>query len=99
MIEMPPLTSIAPAATLVGLLFLLRYFFAMRRIWKAAGHRPSFQFGDYFRATKRGAFGEDLEPERRYAARQFWFGAVLLAIGLVVYGWLLVAGSVTAGSV
>ncbi|MEX6508542.1 hypothetical protein [Jiella sp. M17.18] len=93
MTEIPPLSSIAAAATLVGLLFLLRYFLAMRRIWKAAGHRPSFQFGDYFRATKRGAFGEELEPERRYAARQFWFGAVLLVTGLVLYGWLFTTGT------
>lgn len=93
MFEIPPLDTIATATLAVGALFLLRYFLAMRRIWKIAGHRPSFQFGDYFRAMKRHAFGAELEPERRYAARQLVFGVVFIAAGLLLFGWLLATGA------
>ncbi|MEC5322389.1 hypothetical protein [Aurantimonas sp. A3-2-R12] len=93
MFEIPPLDTIATATLAVGALFLLRYFLAMRRIWKVAGHRPSFQFGDYFRVMKRDAFGAELDPERRYAARQLIFGVVFIAAGLLLFGWLLATGS------
>ena len=89
MLEFPPLDSIAVAAIAVGALFLLRYFLVMRRIWKGTGHVPSFQFGDYIRAMKPGAFGEDFEPERRYAKRQLVLGTTFLTIGLVLFAWLL----------
>lgn len=90
---MPPLDTVAAATLAVGTLFLLRYFLAMRRIWKEAGHRPSFQFGDYFRAMKREAFGQELEPERRYAARQLIFGLVFVTTGLLLFAWLLASGA------
>lgn len=93
MLEIPPIDSIAVAAIAVGALFLLRYFLVMRRFWKGTGHVPSFQFGDYFRAMKPGAFGEDLEPERRYAKRQLILGALFLVIGLPLLAWLLVTGT------
>lgn len=93
MLEIPPLDSMAIAFTAVGLLFLLRYFLAMRRIWKAVGYRPSFQFGDFFRATRHEAFGPDLEPERRYAARQLMIGSGMLLTGLVLFAWLLATGA------
>ena len=93
MLEVPPLDSIAAAAVAVGALFLLRYALVMRRIWKGAGHAPSFQFGDYFRAMKPGAFGEKFEPERRYAKRQLVLGTVLAGIGLLLFAWLLATGA------
>ncbi|MBB4001838.1 MAG: hypothetical protein V7704_16665 [Aurantimonas endophytica] len=93
MLEIPPLDSLAIAFTGVGLLFFLRYFLAMRRIWKVVGYRPSFQFGDFFRATRREAFGPDLEPERRYAARQLVIGSAMLLTGLVLFAWLLATGT------
>ncbi|MCP3055250.1 hypothetical protein [Aurantimonas marianensis] len=93
MSEIPPLDTVATATLAVGALFLLRYFLAMRRIWKIAGHRPSFQFGDYFRAMQRHAFGAALEPERRYAARQLIFGIVFAAAGLLLFAWLLATGA------
>ncbi|HDZ75361.1 MAG TPA: hypothetical protein ENH55_21860 [Aurantimonas coralicida] len=93
MFEIPPLDTVATATLAVGALFLLRYFLAMRRIWKVTGYRPSFQFGDYFRAMKRDAFGTELEPERRYAARQLVVGVVFIAAGLLLFGWLLASGT------
>ena len=93
MLEVPPLDSIAAAAIAVGTLFLLRYFLVMRRILKGTGHVPSFQFKDYFRAMKPGAFGNDFEPERRYAKRQLVLCAVFVTIGLLLLAWLLATGT------
>ena len=96
MIQIPPLHTIGNVSLAVGALFLLRYFLAMRRLWKEAGHRPDFQFGDYFRATKKGAFGMQLEAQRAYAARQLVLGLVLGLLGLGIYAWLF-AMALTGG--
>ncbi|MCW7545975.1 MAG: hypothetical protein ABJF67_13750 [Aurantimonas coralicida] len=90
--EIPPPDTLATVGVAVGALFMLRYFLVMRRIWKATGHRASFQFGDYFQVLRAGAFGAELEPERRYAARQLGFGGVFLIAGLLLFGWLLATG-------
>ncbi|MEF2550995.1 hypothetical protein VQ042_06385 [Aurantimonas sp. A2-1-M11] len=90
--EIPPPDTLATVGVAVGALFMLRYFLIMRRIWKAVGYRPSFQFGDYFQVLRARSYGAELEPERRYAARQLIFGGVFLIGGLLLFGWLLATG-------
>lgn len=87
---MPAIDSFAEALVLVGLLFALRYFLVMRRIWQRAGRPQGFVFGDYWRATKPGAFGSELEPDRRYAARQLYLALACLVVGLLLAAWLLI---------
>ena len=93
MIEIPPPDTIAVAALAVGALFLLRYVLVLRRIWNGSSHADSFRFSDFARALTPGAFGEDFEPERRYAKRQLVLGGSFLAIGLVLMASLLVTGA------
>lgn len=92
MFEIPPLDSVATASLFVGLLFVLRYFLAMRRIWLEVGRPRGFVFGDYFRATKPGAYGTELEPNRRYAVRQLYLAAFFLGAALLLFAWLLASG-------
>ena len=39
------------------------------------------------------AYGEDMEPNRRYASRQFHQGAVFLVVGLGLFAYLLASGT------
>lgn len=93
MLEIPPLDQIAFAAVAVGALFLLRYVLVIRRIREGLAHVTGFRSYDCFRAMKPGTFGEEYEPERRYAKRQLILGMLLLAVGLVMFAWLLATGA------
>ncbi|WP_062202814.1 hypothetical protein [Aureimonas sp. AU12] len=89
MIEIPAISDIASAAVLVGALFVVRYLVAMRRIWMTVGRPRGFVIADYWRATQVLAFGPEFEPDRRHAARQLYVGLAFLALGLVLFAWLL----------
>jgi hypothetical protein len=87
------LDSIAAASLVLAVLFGLRYFLAMRRIFQEVPKPAGFGLADYLRAPQRGAYGEDMEPNRRYASRQFHQGAVFLVVGIGLFAYLLATGT------
>ncbi|KQT86218.1 hypothetical protein ASG48_06525 [Aurantimonas sp. Leaf443] len=87
--EIPPLPQLAQGAALVGLLFLLRLYLALRRIAGARGTRVSF--ADVTAVRVENAFGRENEPDRRYAARQLAVATVLLVLAAILYAVLLFA--------
>ena len=87
------LDSIAAASLVLAVLFALRYFLAMRRIFQEVPKPAGFGLAGYLKAPQRGAYGEDMEPNRRYASRQFHQGAVFLVVGLGLFAYLLVTGT------
>ncbi|KHJ54155.1 hypothetical protein LA66_11825 [Aureimonas altamirensis] len=90
----PPAGDIAMAATVVGVLFLIRFLLTFRRI-RAGEPRATTMWADLGQVTQPLAFGRAAEPDRRHAMRQFVVGAVLTACGLAIAGWV-VASSVLA---
>ena len=91
MTDVPAISDIASAAVLIGVLFVVRYVVALRRIWINAGRPRDFAFTDYRRAMQADAFGSELEPDRRHAARQLYVGLIFLGLGLVLFAGLLTA--------
>ena len=87
------LDSIAAASLVLAVLFGLRYFLAMRRIFQEVPKPAGFGFSSYLKAPQRGAYGEDMEPNRRYASRQFHQGAVFLVVGVGLFAYLLATGT------
>ena len=87
------LDSIAAASLVLAVLFALRYFLAMRRIFQEVPKPAGFGLAGYLKAPQRGAYGEDMEPNRRYASRQFHQGAVFLVVGLALFAYLLATGT------
>ena len=87
------LDSIAAASLVLAVLFGLRYFLAMRRIFQEVPKPAGFGFAGYLKAPQRGAYGEDMEPNRRYASRQFHQGAVFLVVGIGLFAYLLATGT------
>ena len=87
------LDSIAAASLVLAVLFGLRYFLAMRRIFQEVPKPAGFGLAGYLKAPQRGAYGEDMEPNRRYASRQFHQGAVFLVVGLGLFAYLLASGT------
>lgn len=86
----PPAGDIAMAATVVGVLFLVRFLLTLRRI-RAAEGRASTMWADLGLVTRPLAFGRAAEPDRRHAMRQFVVGAVFTACGLSISAWLVVS--------
>jgi hypothetical protein len=91
MFELPPLDQLALGALVVGLLFCVRLLLAVRRLRAEAEERGGFSFGDLARIRTAGAYGVALEPNRRYALRQFVTACVLLTAAFVLFAWLLLA--------
>ncbi|MET0430326.1 MAG: hypothetical protein ABW026_17755 [Microvirga sp.] len=87
------LDSIAAASLVLAVLFALRYFLAMRRIFQEVPKPAGFGLAGYLKAPQRGAYGEDMEPNRRYASRQFHQGAVFLVVGVGLFAYLLATGT------
>ena len=87
------LDSIAAASLVLAVLFGLRYFLAMRRIFQEVPKPVGFGLAGYLKAPQRGAYGEDMEPNRRYASRQFHQGAVFLVVGVGLFAYLLATGT------
>ena len=87
------LDSIAAASLVLAVLFGLRYFLAMRRIFQEVPKPEGFGLAGYLKAPQRGAYGEDMEPNRRYASRQFHQGAVFLVVGVGLFAYLLATGT------
>ena len=90
MFELPPLDQLALGAVVVGILFALRLVLAVRRLRKEADGRAGFSVADLSRIRRAGAYGADLEPNRRYAVRQFVSASVLFVVGGLLLAWLLV---------
>lgn len=99
MVEVPPVDQMAIMAFVVGLLFALRFSLALRRLRQEAGAPEDGGLSDVTRPTRRGAYGETMEPTRRYAARQFYMAGLCLAAALLLAGWMLATGApLTLGS-
>ncbi|KQT53280.1 hypothetical protein ASG43_18850 [Aureimonas sp. Leaf454] len=94
MFELPPLDQLALGALVVGVLFCVRLLLAVRRLRGESEGRGGFSLGDLRRIRTAHSYGASLEPNRRYALRQFVTACVLLAIALLLFVWLLLAGSV-----
>ena len=94
-LEIPPLSDIATGFVFVGALFLLRFVLAIRRLKMEVAETGSWQRSDFARVRRAGGYGEELEPERRHAARQFVIGALCLCVGLVLFVWLLIGILIT----
>ncbi|KAA0970590.1 hypothetical protein FPY71_08810 [Aureimonas fodinaquatilis] len=92
----PPAGDIAMAATVVGILFLVRFMLTLRRIRAATGRQTkTTMLADSTLITRPLAFGRDAEPERRHALRQFTVGAVFTACGLLLASWVVISGLVS----
>lgn len=92
MFELPELPDLTLASALLGALFLLRFALGVRRLREGSA---SARFGeDVRRATRPHAFGNEAEPDRRYAVRQLGLGlffglvACLLAFVLALRSYL-----------
>ena len=85
--------SVAYILVVFGVLFAVRYLLAMRRIFQEVGKPAGFSVADYLRAPKADAYGDAMEPSRRYAARQYAQGAIFLGTSIVLFVWLLVTGA------
>ena len=85
--------SVAFILVVFGVLFGVRFLLAMRRIFQEVGKPADFSAGDYLKPPQLGAYGEAMEPNRRYASRQYAQGAIFLGAGLCLYAWLLVTGA------
>lgn len=91
--ELPPLDSIAAALVLVGFLFALRYWLALRRLRAGAPQAaPHAAQHVVWKAPQAGVYGETMEPNRRYAARQYWQAAIFLVAGLCLAAWIVLTG-------
>lgn len=90
--DLPPVNQLAMAAFVVGILFLLRYYLALRRIRREVRRPQGFKAADDASATARGTDGEDLGPGRRYALRQLVVACLLLGAAILLVGWMLAAG-------
>lgn len=91
MFEIPPLDQLAIGALIVGVLFVLRLFLAVRRLREEADGRAGFSLDDLARIRQADAYGSGLEPNRRYAVRQLFTALLFLAAGVLFSVWLLVA--------
>ncbi|GGD17990.1 hypothetical protein [Aureimonas glaciei] len=85
--------SIAYILLVFGVLFAVRYLLAMRRIFQEVGKPAGFVAADYLKAPKAEAYGGEMEPSRRYAARQYFQAAICFGTGAVLLIWLLVTGA------
>ncbi|WP_185982790.1 hypothetical protein [Aureimonas mangrovi] len=90
MSELPTVEDLALVAGVLGLLFLMRFALALRRMRVEAGE-PVDILADARHVRLAGAFGEKREPERRHAARQLLLGLVFAFAGLAIAGGMLVA--------
>lgn len=88
---LPPPDQLAMAALVIGILFALRYVLALRRIWGEAGRPKHLRLADWFAARVPDAYGPEMEPNRRYAARQLYTAAAVLLLAAGLFAWLLAA--------
>ncbi len=88
--ELPALADLAAAALTVGVLFVARFAFALRRL-RMGGEGPGGTIRNAWGVRTAGYFGDDREPERRHASRQLTIGFAFLAVALALYGWLVSA--------
>lgn len=86
--EPPAPADLLAAAFAVGLLFLLRFVLALRRIRHELGANWRGGVEAWRDATRPMAYGAALEPNRRHAARQLTVGLFCLALALVLAIWL-----------
>ncbi|MFD2238567.1 hypothetical protein [Aureimonas populi] len=86
--ELPSAPEVALTLLVVGLLFLVRFVLAIRRL-EPQGGQPILQ--QCRRVSRPCAFGADLEPERRHALRQLVTGIAVSGAGLAFGGWLLLS--------
>ncbi|BDA85110.1 hypothetical protein Sa4125_26520 [Aureimonas sp. SA4125] len=85
--------SVAYILVVFGVLFAVRYLLAMRRIFQEAGKPAGFGAADYLKAPAAEAYGSEMEPSRRYAARQYYQAAIFLGTGAILLVWLLATGA------
>ncbi|WP_416355444.1 hypothetical protein ACLNGM_14380 [Aureimonas phyllosphaerae] len=86
--ETPAPTDLLAAAFAVGVLFLVRFVLALRRIRLELGARWPSEPQAWRGATRPLAFGEAMEPDRRHAMRQLGVGMVCLALAAILALWL-----------
>lgn len=86
--EMPAPVDILAAAASVGLLFLVRFALALRRIRgePSSGWRHGTQA--WRAVTRPMGYGAALEPNRRHAARQLYVGLFCLSLAAILGAWL-----------
>lgn len=86
--EIPAPTDILAAAFAVGILFLVRFALALRRIRMepGSGWLPGKQA--WRDVTRPLGYGPQLEPNRRHAARQLYLALFFLALAAILAVWL-----------
>lgn len=86
--ETPAPTDLLAAAFAVGVLFLVRFVLALRRIRRELGARWPSEPQAWRGVTRPLAFGEAMEPDRRHAMRQLVVGMFCLALAAILALWL-----------
>ncbi|WP_136625043.1 hypothetical protein [Aureimonas flava] len=86
--ETPAPTDVLAAVLAVGILFLLRFALALRRMRHELGAQRRDPVPAWRDVTRPMSFGAAMEPNRRHAVRQLVTGLFLLALAAVLGAWL-----------
>ncbi|WP_279479848.1 hypothetical protein [Aureimonas sp. SK2] len=86
--DMPAPTDVLAAAFMVGVLFLVRFALALRRIRSEPGATWQGGVEAWRDVTRPQSYGAAQEPNRRHAARQLYLGLFFLALSAILGMWL-----------